>query len=185
MERGVLHNGALRHRRRISHRGLATPPVPQPPTNHGGSRFPSVPGKAVLVFSIAERPFRLIVLRSRCTTGCTPLGPVPEPAQTGFKPEVSCLARLIPAPKQHLPSGHSRPAHPPRALALSPDRQSPSYPCGRITPPRLLFHNTSYGCQSHTVQLQPLLRGHLPEGCALHGGCRSIVPTNDGQACSA
>ena len=74
--------------------------------------------------------------------GCTPLGPVPAPAQTGCKPEVSCSARLIPAPKQHPPSGHSRPAHPPRALVLSPDQREPSCPCGRIAPPRLLFHNT-------------------------------------------
>ena len=53
---------------RISRRVLATPPAPQPPPNHQGSRCPSVPGKAVLVFSTARRPSQLIVLRLRCTT---------------------------------------------------------------------------------------------------------------------
>ena len=144
MERGILHNGALRHRRRISHRGLATPPVPQPPTNHEGSRFPSVPGKTTSVFSIAECCSRLIVLRSRCTT------PDALPLARSLHLHRQVSNRKFPArPGSSLPRnnillfpGHDRPAHPPKALVLSPDRRDPSCPCGRTAPPRLLFHNT-------------------------------------------
>ena len=112
----------------------------------------------------SERPSQLLLLRSRAPPGCTPVGYVPT--QPGFKPEVFCSARILPVPKLH-PSSylprHGRPAHPPRAPVLSPNRRGPSLPPTRISSPKTAAPQHSYSCHNQPAQPQPFLRG-LPGG---------------------
>ena len=171
---------------RISRRVLATPPAPQPPPNHQGSRCPSVPGKAVLVFSIAGRHSQLIVLRLRCTTRthspwsgpCTRTDMVSN-REVSVQPG-SSLTRNNILP----PLGHGRPAHPPRAPVLSLDRRAPRFRpygslpqdcCSAILLTAAITKRPSYNHSSAVV---------------FPGGVHSTVvavpsPPNDGQACPA
>ena len=138
MERGILHNGALRHRRRISHRGLATPPVPQPPTNHEGSRFPSVPGKATSVFSIAECLF-----------------PTDRPALALYHPDALPLARSL-----HL--------HRQVSNRKFPVRPGSSLPRNNILPPDiagLLIHRERWSSAPTNGSPRVRADGSLPQDC--------------------